>query len=250
MHPVHIPQRVIDSVVERRGKPLVFTGMVPARTALIVVDLQKAFMLPGVAHALCDTAREIVPNVNRLAATVRATGGKVFWIRNTHDEECLTSWSHFHEDLTRPERRQARINAMSEHTVGHTLWDTLDVAPEDETVLKKRFSAFIQGSSDLQQRLRAQGFDTVIITGTVTNVCCESTARDAMMLNFKTIMVTDANAANTDEEHNASLINFYLTFGDIMDTDMVIACLQRNAAAALAATPAAALAQPELAATA
>ena len=240
MHPVHIPQRVIDSVVERRGKPLVFTGMVPARTALIVVDLQKAFMQPGVAHALCDMAREIVPNVNRLAATVRATGGKVFWIRNTHDESCLTSWSHFHQDLTRPERRQARVNAMSEGTVGHTLWDTLDVAPQDETVQKKRFSAFIQGSSDLEQRLRAQGFDTVIITGTVTNVCCESTARDAMMLNFKTIMVTDANAANTDEEHNASLINFYLTFGDIMDTDTVIGCLRRNAglAPAMPAMPA------------
>ncbi len=49
--------------------------------------------------------------------------------------------------------------------------------------------------------LRAQGFDTVLITGTVTNVCCESSARDAMMLNFKTIFVSDANAAMTDEEH-------------------------------------------------
>lgn len=231
MHKLHIPQRVIDSVVERRGAPLVFTGMVPERTALIVVDLQKGFMMPGVAHALCDMAREIVPNVNRLATSVRATGGKVFWIRNTHDVTCLTSWSHFHDDLTRPERRQARIESMSEGKLGHTLWDTLVVKPEDETVLKNRFSAFIQGSSNLEQILRAQGFDTVLITGTVTNVCCESTARDAMMLNFKTIMVTDANAANTDEEHNSSLINFYLTFGDIMDTDTVIACLQRNAAA-------------------
>jgi len=232
MHKLHSPQRVIDSVVERRGAPLVFTGMVPERTALIVVDLQKGFMMPGVAHALCDMAREIVPNVNRLAAAVRSTGGKVFWIRNTHDENCLTTWSHFHEDLTRPERRQARIESMSEGKLGHTLWDTLMVMPEDETVLKNRFSAFIQGSSNLEQRLRTQGYDTVLITGTVTNVCCESTARDAMMLNFKTIMVTDANAANTDDEHNASLINFYLTFGDIMDTDTVVRCLQNNAAAA------------------
>jgi ureidoacrylate peracid hydrolase len=69
----------------------------------------------------------------------------------------------------------------------------------------------------------------VLVTGTVTNVCCESTARDAMMLNFKTIMVTDANAASTDEDHCASLIAFYLTFGDIMSTDMLIGCLERNA---------------------
>jgi ureidoacrylate peracid hydrolase len=77
--------------------------------------------------------------------------------------------------------------------------------------------------------LRSRGLDTVIVTGTVTNVCCESTARDAMMLNFKTIMVTDGNAAMTNEEHAASLIAFYLSFGDIMSTEMLIACLNRNA---------------------
>ena len=49
-----------------------------------------------------------------------------------------------------------------------------------------------------------------------------------MMLNFKTIMVTDGNAAPTDEDHNGALIGFYLTFGDIMSTDMLISCLERN----------------------
>ena len=78
-------------------------------------------------------------------------------------------------------------------------------------------------------------FDTVLITGTVTNVCCESTARDAMMRNFKTVMITDGNAANTDEDHNAALNNFYLTFGDIMSTDFAIGCLTRNAQKGLAA---------------
>jgi isochorismate hydrolase len=96
------------------------------------------------------------------------------------------------------------------------------VKPEDEVVQKYRFSAFVQGSSDLPQRLRAQGYDTVLITGTVTNVCCESSARDAMMLNFKTIMVSDANAARTDAEHNATLGTFYATFGDVMDTALLI----------------------------
>jgi ureidoacrylate peracid hydrolase len=102
-------------------------------------------------------------------------------------------------------------------------------------VEKTRFSAFIQGSSNLAEVLRNRGLDTVLVTGTVTNVCCESTARDAMMLNFKTIMVTDGNAAMTDEDHSASLCAFYLTFGDIMSTDMLIACLERNARGRLAA---------------
>ena len=119
---------------------------------------------------------------------------------------------------------------MSEGTLGHQLWAGLEVKPEDEKLQKRRFSAFIQGSSDLEARLRAGGYDTVLITGTVTNVCCESTARDAMMLNFRTIMVSDGNAAANDEEHNASLIAFYLTFGDVMDTDFVIQRLERSAA--------------------
>lgn len=234
MHAVDIPQHVIDRVVARRGSAHPFADLDPARTALVVVDLQNGFMMEGVAHALCETAVEIVPNVNRLAAAVRETGGKVFWIRNTHDEACLESWSVMH-DYTVPEKRAHRVRSMSEGTLGHQLWADLDVRPEDETVLKYRFSAFIQGSSDLAERLRAQGLDTVLITGTVTNVCCESSARDAMMLNFKAIMVSDGNAAANDAEHNASLIAFYLTFGDVMSTDEVIGRLRANAAARAAA---------------
>ncbi len=64
-----------------------------------------------------------------------------------------------------------------------------------------------------------------MITGTVTNVCCESSARDAMMSNFRVVMVSDANAANTQAEHEASLTAFYLTFGDVMDTEMLVGLL-------------------------
>ena len=71
----------------------------------------------------------------------------------------------------------------------------------------------------------------MLITGTVTNVCCESSARDAMMTNFKTIMVSDGNAAMTQEEHEAALTAFYNIFGDVMDTDMIIAALARGGAA-------------------
>jgi ureidoacrylate peracid hydrolase len=117
---------------------------------------------------------------------------------------------------------------MGTGTKGHELWPGLDAKPEDMVVGKDRYSAFLPGSSRLPEILRGHGIDTVIVTGTVTNVCCESTARDAMMSNFKTVMVTDANAAHTDEEHNASLIAFYLSFGDIASTDQLVAWLKRN----------------------
>jgi ureidoacrylate peracid hydrolase len=234
MHTFAIPKSVIDRVIERRGREHVYDNLDPAKSALVVVDMQNAFMLPGVAHALCPMAEKIVPNINRLAQAVRDTGGTVFWIKTTFTPEALRSWSIYFEMLS-SQRVAKRIEALTADSSGHQLWTGLDVRPQDPIVEKNRFSAFIQGSSDLAAALLARGLDTILVTGTVTNVCCESTARDAMMLNFKTIMVTDGNAATTDDDHAASLIAFYLTFGDIMSTDMLIGCLKRNAGKSVAA---------------
>ena len=232
MHKIAIPKSVVDRVIARRGREFVYETMDPRKTALVVVDMQNAFMLPGVAHTLCPMAQEIVPNVNRLAQSVRETGGTVVWIKTTFTAETLKSWSTYY-DLSKPEQSLKRAEALAAGSKGHALWEALDARPGDLAVEKQRFSAFIQGSSNIAEVLRERAIDTVVITGTVTGVCCESTARDAMMMNFKTIMVSDGCAAMTDEDHNASLANFYLTFGDVMSTDQVIACLRRNAGKAL-----------------
>ena len=234
MHTLSIPQSVIGRVIEKRGREHVYADLDPAKTALVVVDMQNAFMLPGVAHALCPMAEKIVPNINRLAEAVRATGGTVVWIKTTFRDEALQNWSTYFEMVT-PQQGAKRIAALTAGSKGHELWPVLDVRADDLIVEKNRFSAFIEGSSNLAELLRSRGLDTILVTGTVTNVCCESTARDAMMLNFKTVMVTDANAAVTDEDHNASLCAFYLTFGDIMSTDMLVSCLERNGRGNLAA---------------
>jgi ureidoacrylate peracid hydrolase len=230
MHKIAIPQNILDRVMERRGTLHCHADLNPRTTALIVVDLQNCFMVEEVASAYVPVAVEIVPAVNRLAAAVRETGGKVFWIRNTVNEYTQETWSNWFDMMKgNPDQIKRRIRNMAIGSRGHELHPDLVVKPEDETVLKQRFSAFIQGSSGLPEKLRTQGFDTVLITGTVTNVCCESSARDAMMLNFKTVMVSDANAAMTDAEHNASLASIYSTFGDVMETDFLIECLRRNA---------------------
>ena len=224
---------IADDIVQRvtriRGREHCFAELDPARTALVVIDLQNAFMDDQVGHAVVPAARDIVPAVNRLAEVVRQTGGAVFWVKMAHDEQCLDDWSIAFEMLT-PSRREKRIAALSEGTRGHELWPQLDVRPEDEIVKKYRYSGFLPGTSDLAARLRARGLDTLLITGTVTNVCCESSARDASMLNFRTIMVSDGNAANSQAEHDASLTAFYNTFGDVMDTDMIIAALELGTA--------------------
>ena len=112
---------------------------------------------------------------------------------------------------------------------GHTLYPSLEVRPGDLTVRKYRFSALVQGASDLDAMLRTRGVDTLIIVGTATNVCCESTARDAMMLNYKVFFVSDANACRTDEEHNATLAILMSMFADVRSTDEMIDLLQRHA---------------------
>jgi ureidoacrylate peracid hydrolase len=81
------------------------------------------------------------------------------------------------------------------------------------------------GSSDLDAELKSRGIDTVLITGTATNVCCETTARDAMVRDYRVIMLSDGNATWTDEEHAATLNNFLLFFGDVMATNDAIARL-------------------------
>jgi ureidoacrylate peracid hydrolase len=226
-----LPDDVVERVTERRGAAHCFADLDPQRTALVVVDLQHAFMNDAVGHAVVPAARDIVPAVNRLALAVRQSGGGVFWIQMTHDEKTAVDWSVAY-DIATPAMRAKRIAALTEGSLGHQLWPTLDVQPEDEKILKYRFSAFMPGTSDLPARLRARGFDTVLITGTVTNVCCESSARDAMMLNFRTIMVSDGNAAMTEHEHEASLTAFYNVFGDVMDTDMLVTLLQGRRVAA------------------
>jgi ureidoacrylate peracid hydrolase len=234
MHKIAIPQSVVDRVVARRGREHIHDDLDPRKTALVVVDMQNAFMLPGVAHSLCLEAQEIVPNINRLAQVVRETGGAVVWIQTAYTDETKKSWSVYY-DISRPEQNRKRAEALAPGSKGYELWETLDARADDIFVEKKRFSAFIQGSSNLAETLRTKGIDTILVTGTVTNVCCESTARDAMMCNFKTIMVTDGNAAVTDDDHNNSLAAFYLTFGDIISTDMLISCLRNNAKKGLAA---------------
>ena len=224
MHKVAIPQTIIERVIARRGKEHVFDDFDPTRTALIVVDLQNGFMMPGVAFAEIPEAREIVPNVNRLAAALRAAGGTVVWIVTTYEPAVDREWSTYYR-LSTPANGAKRSAALTKGAKGHEIWPELEVKPGDPIVEKKRFSAFIQGSSELDKVLKARGIDNLLITGTVTGVCCESTARDAMMLNYKTIMVSDANAAATDAEHNATLANILRIFGDVMSTDEVVARL-------------------------
>ena len=111
------------------------------------------------------------------------------------------------------------------------LWPELDVRAEDAVIEKCRFSAFTPGASGLDALLRGLGIDTVIVTGTLTNCCCESTARDAMQLNYRVLLAADANAALSDEEHAATLQIMALVFADLHSTDELVELMKTPALA-------------------
>jgi len=226
MHTFSIPADVGARVEARAGRRHPFDSLDAHRTALLVIDLQNYFMKPG-AQSETPSARAIVPTVNNLAAGLRSRGGHVVWIRNG-TAGTREDWSVFHEYLMTPQRQQRRYQEMDIDGDGFQFWHVLDIRPGDGQIEKKRFSAFIQGSSPILDYLHGRNIDTVLITGTATNVCCESTARDAMMLNFKTVMVSDALAARSDEIHAASLIAFYSNFGDVQTMTEVLASLDRG----------------------
>lgn len=222
MHDFKLPDASIAMATALCGTPHVYARLDPARTALVVIDMQNYFMAPG-EQCEVPPARRIVPNVNRLAHGVRARGGHVVWVQTAASPESRRSWSVLHDTMMTPERRERRWTSVDPSGSGFLLWPELEVLPEDGRIVKYRFSAFIQGASPIEQYLRDRGIDMLLIAGTTTNVCCESSARDAMMLNFKVAMVSDALAAFTDEAHAASLLTFYGVFGDVLTIDEVIA---------------------------
>jgi ureidoacrylate peracid hydrolase len=223
MHKIEIPAYALR-LAQARGE--LGRGLAPIdsrRTALLVIDMQDAFVSAGAALAI-PFALEIVPAINGLAGALRSVGGKVCWLQTDFEREA-ERWSYWFQRRLRPAASRAMIAALTPGRPGYDLFGEMAVAQGDMRCVKTRFSPFIQGSSQLDEQLRALEVDTVIVTGTVSNTCCETTARDAMMLNYRTIFVTDANAARTDEEHNATLGNMLQTFAEIASAKEVVGAL-------------------------
>jgi len=232
MHKVHIKPEHIARVVRRSGREHTIESLNGPSTALVVVDMQLYFMGEG-QPSECPVAREIVPNINRLAEATRLAGGTVVWIQTHSGPDSLDFWSVYYERMTE-ENGQKRVDGMNPGGSGFDIWPDLNVKDEDLIVPKTRYSAFMPDPSVFDGILKERGIDTLLVTGVSTCTCVESTARDAMMLNYRTMMITDGCAAPDDELHNATINQFYLQFGDVQSTDEAIALLERNLGAAAA----------------
>ncbi len=223
MHPYSVSDAVKQRVLGRRDRVIAIETLDASRTAFVVVDMQNYFVGKGFSSEV-PMAREIVPAINQMAAALRAAGGTVIWIQTT-SVGALQTWATHHNCFLSPGAAAKRVAQLSEDTEDFRLYPTLEARPEDLRVKKIKFSAMIQGSSDLPAVLAKRGIDTLLIGGTTTNVCCESTARDAAMLDFRVAMISDCNAAWTDAQHAGTLDNFQVIFGDVMTNEEAIARL-------------------------
>ena len=227
MHKIEINPQLLQQLTRERGGRLhLFDEIDPARTAHVVIDLQNGFMEAG-APVEVPTAREIIPNVNAISRAARSIGATNIFVRFTTPADSLDSWSSFYARFPQA-TRQAHQAAFAVDAHYWQLWPELDVGQDELKVNKGRFAAFIPGTCDLHQLLQDRSIDTLIVTGTLTNCCCESTARDAMQLNYKVIFVSDANAALSDAEHNATLNNMCALFADVMTTREVLDALRKG----------------------
>lgn len=224
MHQVAIRPEIIERVLARRGRLHLYDRLDARRSALLVIDMQNAFVAPG-APIEVPGARTIVPAINRLASELRRRGVPVIWVLHQNAGDG-SDWTPFFDVFVRPENRGRAVQALSRGSELQHLWAELSVAPGDLRVTKNRYSALIAGASDLGTLLKQRGIDTLLIAGTKTNVCCECTARDAMMLDYKVVLLCDCTAALSDAEHLATLENVIQQFGDVMTADDALALLE------------------------
>jgi nicotinamidase-related amidase len=182
----------------------------------VVVDLDEH------SCARCEDDERLYGPVNAVAAAVRRSGGTVAFVTSA---------------IAGPEALSGSLGAelaavYYDATVSgaaRRLAAGLDVQADDLRVEKARASAFFPGNCDLHERLRARGVEHVLIGGLVTNVCCESSARDACELGYQVTMVSDALVGHQFGLHEAALATFFRIFGDVRPSAEVIGLLAAGA---------------------
>jgi nicotinamidase-related amidase len=202
-----------------------FPALTPERTALVNIDMQNVFLAEDQVFGN-EHARAIVPQVNALSHAMRGAGTPVIWTRQTHTFEAPFAPADWQYDTARPGVADA-IAALQIGAPGHALFPAVMASPVDLVVDKYRYGAFSCPAGALAKSLERLGVEMLIVTGTLTNVCIESTAREANMAGYKVIVVADATAAVTDAEHNAALLNLRLNFADVRRTREVLGMIRK-----------------------
>jgi len=171
-----------------------------------------------------DDCRRLVPTVNQLADAVRHTGGVVAWVLSH-----MTDMPKHFAAILGADLATKYFNDGQPNGPGTKLWRELQQKKQDIVAFKSGASAFFPGKCRLKEWLEPLGIDTLLIAGAVTNICCESSARDAVELGYKVIMASDALSGHAHGLHEASLATFYRIFGDVRPSNEIMELLAQSA---------------------
>jgi len=178
---------MIDELPETRPE-LMFE---PAAAALLVLDMQRYFLEEG-SHAWIPSAAPIVERIAALAAAFNRANRPVFFTRHLNTSDNASMMSEWWCDLISEEDARSRI---------------VDGLADDSAniIHKSQYDAF--HATDLEERLRSRGVTQVVVTGVMTHLCCETTARSAFMRGFAVFFPVDGTATYNERFHRASLLN-------------------------------------------
>jgi isochorismate hydrolase len=178
-------------------------------SALLVIDMQNYF-LDKRCSAWMDATPAIVPNVKRL----------IDEFRRRHLPVIFTAHAHENLEVDGGMMAQWWSELIMKGSFDAELCSELQPLDDEKVVFKNRYSAFY--NTDLDTSLRSLGVEDLVITGVMTNLCCESTARDAFFRDYKVFFVLDATAAANEEFHLSTLRNLAYGFASINDTGSIL----------------------------
>ncbi|GAC1325054.1 MAG: cysteine hydrolase [Chloroflexota bacterium] len=201
----------------------------PATTAVIVVDVQNDFCDSNSPLAKfgmdLSAAQRMVPRLLHLIDAARGAGTTIVWVKMIQTDYTFSPVAHEQRLRTRPNSQMICV----EGSWGADFY-RVENEPGEPVILKHRYSAFVD--TDLELILRSRGIKSVILTGVATNVCVESTARDAYMRDYYVTFVDDCSAAYDADKHAATLRNMDDHFGVVTTSDAIMETWQHASALA------------------
>ncbi len=218
MHKVSIP----DYAFQRGAMMRPPLHIVPASTAVLAIDFQRFFIDADQPMANVH-ARDMLAAANRLHAALRKAGGLVIFTQHSMGP---VPTRNAYGDYPPPLAERRSGQELVPGSASFDLHPAIECASNDLHVVKYQSSPLHpRAATGLEETLRARHIDTLIITGLVTNGCCDCTARDAFQYGYKTIIASDATAAMSDDEHNAALLNLEIYYAYVASCDAIVAAL-------------------------
>ena len=199
----------------------------PEHCAVLIVDVQNDFCAEGGAMHRegrdLSMVKTMVPRLAALVDAARAAHVPLIWIRNVYNTGPNWYLSEVWLEQAHRRRRGAYLTIpVCEPGEWNGDFFAIKPLPDEVIVTKHRYGAF--ESSDLDLVLRSRGIRTVIMTGVATNVCVETTARQAFLRDYYVVFVDDCTATYDPADHDATLRNIDAFFGEVVSADALRAC--------------------------